>query len=368
MTTRGCRVAVSAVLIPSLVGLLLQSGCKEDDKRPPGGTITGTVSRPDGTPVERAVVMLDGVGLQCTTDEQGRYSLGPLPAGAYNVVATFPGLRDGTRFNVSVAAGRRVEHLDFKLENDPNYVSDSIKIERAKPKPGSILRAGTRVRFEIIARCRVVNAAYAKVKFTAQDEKERPLIRYPADYTLTTGERFVPFVRSIRVPNRVRGKLFIAAVMLPGGDATHPLIDYVSYEVRKYEDAVSLRRVELKPTDKKDRHRVTLAVDVGYTLDLLTEATLRLTVKVAYPDEKAVDLLKEASRKVKKAELASGTHVFTLPLVLPPNAGSLLVRAELVSSSSGDVVDYAYHNPIPVPWEIGGPMVILGEQEKEETK
>jgi hypothetical protein len=363
---RAVRLALLAAGL--LWPLVAQTGCKEEGRARKGAWISGTVVGANGAPVPHAVVLVDGVGVHVTCDAKGRYSVGPLPAGMYTLVAGYPGLTRGTRFNLDLAQDQRLAGIDFSLDTDPNYVADSVKIEKVKPAPGSILKSGTTVQLELSARCVLRNCSYAKIRFTVQDENENPLVRDPPGHIITRSTPLVPFVQKIEIPDRVSGKLFVAVVLLPGNDARYSVVDYISYDIRKYEDHVTLSRVELKSVDEKDPTKVVLVGDVAYKLDYLEEAQLRVTVQAAYPDRQELDLLRTETHTLRKATLASGTHLLSVPLLLAPTTGSVLVRVELLTLGKGDVVDHVVHKPIPVPWDVSTPLQVLGAEEKEQKQ
>jgi len=334
-----------------LVGGLL--GCKEGD-RGTGATISGTVTKADGAPLSGAIVLLDGYGITCLTDEKGRFTLGPLPLppGRHTLVASFRAYESGTRSDLDLTENQQLTGVDFTLEEDPDYEPDWIKIEKTVPATGTTLQAGDLIRVEVTARYKLANHSFAKVRFFVQDEKERPLVRFPNDQTVGEGQNLAATVIPVRVPNRDESKVFIAAALLPGGEAQDSVIDYVSFDVRKAGDDVTLPRVELNPTDERDRRKVSVVADVRYRLDTVEAALVRVTVHAAYRHHPAADLVKEEFRMVKKADMAAGTHLFVIPVRLPPECGSVVVRAELVAQPSGNVVDRAAHSPVPVPWEL----------------
>jgi len=363
---RALRLALLAACV--LTPLVVPTGCKDDARDRKGAWISGTVTGADKAPVPHAVVLVDGVGVHVTCDPKGRYSVGPLPAGVYTLVAGYPGLTRDTRFNLDLAKDQRLEGIDFALDTDPTYVADSITIEKVKPAPGSVLKSGTTVQLELTARCVLRNCSYAKIRFTVQDENENPLLRDPPGHIITRIDPVVPFVQKIDIPDRVSGKLFVAVVLLPENDARYPIVDYISYDIRKYEDHLSLSRVELKSVDEKDPTKVVVVGDIGYTLDYLSEAQLKVIVQAAYPDRQELDLLKTETYTLRKATLASGTQLLSIPLLLAPATGSILVRVELLSSGKGDVVDHVVHKPIPVPWDVSPTVQVLGAEEKEEKR
>ncbi|HKE88169.1 MAG TPA: carboxypeptidase-like regulatory domain-containing protein [Vicinamibacterales bacterium] len=82
------------------------------------GTLTGTVLDPVGKPAGKVTVQAqsaDGQTTQrATTETTGRYVIGGLPFGVYNVTVTVPGLKAFERKGVSVQAAST--SLDIRLE------------------------------------------------------------------------------------------------------------------------------------------------------------------------------------------------------------------------------------------------------------
>jgi hypothetical protein len=81
----------------SRVKVTLKADEKVSDVRvklTPVGAITGRVTDADGTPVERAEVIAEGVGktIQSSTDEKGQFRVGSLPPGRYRVRASREGM------------------------------------------------------------------------------------------------------------------------------------------------------------------------------------------------------------------------------------------------------------------------------------
>jgi TonB family protein len=83
-----------------------------------GGAISGTIVDPTGALVPRAQVAATntdtGVQVKVLTDNTGKYSLSPLPAGPYNVEVIARGFQRLLQENVQVGAGKQAE-LDEKL-------------------------------------------------------------------------------------------------------------------------------------------------------------------------------------------------------------------------------------------------------------
>ena len=108
-----------------------------------GGTISGTVTDPDGTPVPNAALQAShletGQIYKTTSSAKGHYALSPLPAGNYEI--TIPPI--GFSFarlekkDVMVQASRTV-HVDLRLAWGGNLGTpgdDPLTFNRSKPAP-----------------------------------------------------------------------------------------------------------------------------------------------------------------------------------------------------------------------------------------
>src|SRR5688572_18536106 len=101
------------------------------------GTISGTVTDPNGAvvPGARATVKNVGtnIGVNVTTNESGTYVVPFLVPGTYAVSIVGDGFKTSTRENVQVSVDDRLT-LDFKLEigtaAEVNIVADTEVLER----------------------------------------------------------------------------------------------------------------------------------------------------------------------------------------------------------------------------------------------
>jgi iron complex outermembrane receptor protein len=99
------------LLVPVLAFLTLAFQLQAADT---AGSITGNVSNAGtGNLLEGARVEIAQLGLSTFTDNTGRFVLSGVPAGSYEVVATYTGL-DPVKSSVTVAAGQRATR-DFDL-------------------------------------------------------------------------------------------------------------------------------------------------------------------------------------------------------------------------------------------------------------
>ncbi|HEV8303519.1 MAG TPA: TonB-dependent receptor [Gemmatimonadales bacterium] len=86
-----------------------------------GGTIRGRVADAAGAPLARALVSAEGAGVRASSDEQGRYELHGVPAGAYTLRVRLLGYVPQTA-RVTVGPGATVQH-DFALAAQPISLS-----------------------------------------------------------------------------------------------------------------------------------------------------------------------------------------------------------------------------------------------------
>lgn len=110
------------------------------------GTVTGTVSDPNGAVIPDAVVTVKnietGVTVTLKTNTEGSYSLPTLSPGRYNVAASLSGFKTSTRENLEV---RVDDHLtiDFKLEignsAEVTVVANDEVLERGSVTTGILI-------------------------------------------------------------------------------------------------------------------------------------------------------------------------------------------------------------------------------------
>src|SRR5215475_12871747 len=83
------------------------------------GTITGTVSDPQGSAIPAAAVVARNLGTnletKTNTNESGVYVLPFLNIGAYKVTATASGFKSAIKDSIDVGLGQRLQ-IDFQME------------------------------------------------------------------------------------------------------------------------------------------------------------------------------------------------------------------------------------------------------------
>ena len=90
------------------------------------GAIVGHVTATErGGAVAGALVTIEGLLVQATTDRQGAFRLTGVPAGSYKLIVTYIG-RASERKDVTVEAGRALE-VDIELPNDIGY-SETVQV------------------------------------------------------------------------------------------------------------------------------------------------------------------------------------------------------------------------------------------------
>ncbi|MCC7370214.1 MAG: carboxypeptidase regulatory-like domain-containing protein [Chloroflexi bacterium] len=84
------------------------------------GELAGLVTGPDGAPLAGAIVTVTSADLESgeaslTTDAAGRYTLGQIPPGLYDVTVELQGYRKGSLATLKVEDGRTTQ-ADLVLE------------------------------------------------------------------------------------------------------------------------------------------------------------------------------------------------------------------------------------------------------------
>jgi hypothetical protein len=128
-------------IAPALLILLIVCAARGQEFR---GTVTGTVTDPNGANVAGATVVVKNtqtnIATTVTTNSDGAYTVPFLVPGTYNVTATADGFKTSTRENVEVKVDDRLP-LDFKLEigtsAEVNIVADTELIERGTVTTGT---------------------------------------------------------------------------------------------------------------------------------------------------------------------------------------------------------------------------------------
>ncbi|MBN7814318.1 TonB-dependent receptor [Algoriphagus pacificus] len=105
------------------------------------GIIRGIITNPvNGQPVAFANVLVLETELGAISDEDGFYEITDVPAGLYNVRASFVGYKTETRFEIRVTLAKPVQ-LDFELVEDASELSEvvvSSEFSRSEETPLSV--------------------------------------------------------------------------------------------------------------------------------------------------------------------------------------------------------------------------------------
>lgn len=110
------------------------------------GTITGTVSDPNGAAVAGATVVVKNIETNIantvTTNEQGSYTVPLLLPGNYSVTVTNEGFKTSTQENVNLKVDDRLT-IDFQMEigstTEVNVIADAELIERGSVTTGTVI-------------------------------------------------------------------------------------------------------------------------------------------------------------------------------------------------------------------------------------
>jgi hypothetical protein len=105
------------------------------------GIIKGKVFNPvNNEPVAFANILLLNTDLGAITDENGMYEIGNIPAGLYNVRASFVGYKSSTAYEVQVTLARPVQ-LDFELQEEASELGEVVvnsEFSRSEETPLSV--------------------------------------------------------------------------------------------------------------------------------------------------------------------------------------------------------------------------------------
>lgn len=137
-TTRWLRTFVAALALTVFPGLAHAQN----------GTIAGSVTGPDGAPVDGAQISLVGTGFGALTAAEGDFAIEGVPAGSYTLQVTHLAFQQHTETDVSVRPGETTR-LDVELRNAAielggMVVSASRRVERVTEAPATITRIDRR--------------------------------------------------------------------------------------------------------------------------------------------------------------------------------------------------------------------------------
>jgi len=138
-----------------LTVLLLSGAALSASQRrflPPGGALVGqVVDAESGAGLRRAVVTLDGSGVQrrVVSDDRGRFLFTGLPGGDYHLAASRPGYLSGSHGQrrpagaatvVTLVAGQWIGQLDIRLWK-PGVITGDVRDAHGDPATGITVRA-----------------------------------------------------------------------------------------------------------------------------------------------------------------------------------------------------------------------------------
>jgi iron complex outermembrane receptor protein len=88
------------------------------------GSVSGTVKTSDGSPAEFVNVMLEGTSKGTVADSRGRFKIGNLAPGSYNLVVSFIGLETQQQM-VEITAGQNKE-VSFSLKENSSELQEVV--------------------------------------------------------------------------------------------------------------------------------------------------------------------------------------------------------------------------------------------------
>ena len=110
------------------------------------GLIRGKITNPiNNQPVPFANVLLLNTELGAITNEEGYYEISNIPAGLYNVRASYVGYKSSTAYEIQVSLAKPVQ-LDFSLTEDASELSEvvvSSEFTRSEETPLSVRKLNT---------------------------------------------------------------------------------------------------------------------------------------------------------------------------------------------------------------------------------
>src|SRR6185503_12555052 len=141
LVLRARQLAVAAAL---LIAPLALAGAQIPQGTPAAGRVVGKVMDASGRPVANAQVSIDGTRLGTSTNANGEFTIGSVPAGTHAVSVRLLGYRASSQNGVSVAAGQDAS-VEMKLESSALslagvVVSASRQAERITDAPATVTR------------------------------------------------------------------------------------------------------------------------------------------------------------------------------------------------------------------------------------
>jgi TonB-dependent receptor len=117
----------SKTLLAALAAWLALAPADPAAAQTAAGTLTGTVTDPQGAFVQGAEVRVEGTGLSATTDRTGRFRLDGVPAGARRVAASYLGLPEAAA-SVTVTGGATAT-ADLAFKSGETVVLGAFVVE-----------------------------------------------------------------------------------------------------------------------------------------------------------------------------------------------------------------------------------------------
>lgn len=113
-------------LVQSVVEATDTAKAFDGQLEPDEGLISGQiVNKESGEPIDGVAILIEDTNIATVTDAEGRYSLGPIPAGEYNMILIKSGFIEANVTEYQVAGGE-VSVFPFALPPRPAEMSDEV--------------------------------------------------------------------------------------------------------------------------------------------------------------------------------------------------------------------------------------------------
>ncbi|PXA03763.1 hypothetical protein DDZ13_10750 [Coraliomargarita sinensis] len=121
-------INASEPLVQSIAEASETAGSFEENLPEGQGLVSGQIVDKDtGQPISGVAILIDGTEIGTITDEEGRYTLGPAPAGEYSINFFKSGYLEANVTEFAVAAGE-VSVFPFALPPRPTETSDDVLV------------------------------------------------------------------------------------------------------------------------------------------------------------------------------------------------------------------------------------------------
>jgi hypothetical protein len=303
----------------------------------------------NGQAAPDALVLIDGLLLETSTDKDGKYTLKGVPSGIQTVVALKRGFKPARKMNLEIHRGNRVQNLDFVLEKDPSFVPDAIKFDQVTPPPDSILPPNQDVEIKGVIRYRLRNERSARVVLSFQDDKNNPLLPDQPRFDIKQGSSYFPFRRTVHTPARFgNAEFYVFAVLLPVNRSQVDATDTLTYQVRTFKDDVRFTAVAISSDEgRADQARFSASLD--FVLDTVQIGTVRLRLLGDSGPNDFDERLFEDTATVNREPARSGNLNFSGAFTIPSRCKRLKLRADLIPAGGAEAKLIKWSRAYPVP-------------------